>query len=634
MQAQCFGTVQFPANTTVPDVAGTPTTISAFSYAGDYALVSLTAGGIYRFSSSVVTDHITVSTAVASGAVAFGTQPVLYTATATQTYFVHFHTNVACGTEELERTTQVQRVYCAAGANSCGGTDESITRVSIGAIDNVSNSCGGGGYSDFSSQVASVFTGQPVPITVVNSTPFPGDQVRVFVDWDRNFDLANAGETFTLSTADNITFTGAITAPPGATAGNVRMRVRLTFTGSVLPCGITGFGEVEDYTLNVGTFGNGVFAGGDGRGDVQLAFAGLGQSQFAGGNGRGDVQLAFTNSIGLPQFLGGDGRGDVLLAFSGLGRSQFAGGDGRGDVLLAFTGLGQAQFAGGDGRGDVLLSFPNGLGLSQFLGGDGRGDVALSFTVTLPSQVFVSLKGMLEGPYSPTTGLMGDALRTLPSFPLTEPYTALGYAHAGGGGGETVPSAVLAVTGNNAIVDWVVVELRDNVVPATVLATRSALVQRDGDVVGTDGISPVSFNAPAGSYNVALLHRNHLGVMENNGVALSSTSTVVDLSSVATPTFGTNARKSITGSFPIQALWAGDVSFDGQLIYTGQDNDRDPILSAIGGTVPTATISGYRSEDVNLDGTVIYTGQDNDRDPILQNIGGTVPTAIREAQLP
>ena len=548
VRAQCFGTVQFPVTTVVPSVSISPTLISGVSFAGDYAVVSLTAGGIYRFSSSVLTDHITVSTAVASGVLTFGTQPVLYTAAATQNYFVHFHTNAGCGTEEVNRITQVQRVYCAAGTNSCGGTNESISRVRIGAIDNVSNGCGGGGYSDFSSQLASVVTGQPMPITVVNSAPFAGDEVRVFVDWDRNFNLADAGEVTVLSTTDNITFTGAITAPPGATPGLVRMRVRIAF-GAMGSCGNTNFGEVEDYTLNVGSFGNGVFAGGDGRGDVQLAFT-------------------------------------------------------------------------------------NGIGGSQFMGGDGRGDVALSFTVTLPSQIYVSLKGMLEGPYSSTTGLMGDALRTLPSFPLTEPYTVLGYAHTGGGGGETVAPAVLAVTGNNAIVDWVVVELRDIAVPATVVASRSALVQRDGDVVAVDGVSPVSFNLASGSYNVALRHRNHLGAMTTSSVALSSSSTAVDLSSAGTSTFGTSARKTITGTFPTQALWAGDVTFNGQVKYTGSGNDRDPILTTVGSTTPNNTVSIYSTRDVNLNGQVKYTGSANDRDPILVNVGSTTPNNIRQAQLP
>ncbi len=568
--AQCFGTEQFPANTTVPDAAGALTVISPLNFAGDYALVTLTAGHIYRFSSSVATDHITVSTAVASGTVAFGTQPLLYTAAATQTHFVHFHTNASCGTQTLVRTTRVQRVYCTASTNNCGGEDEAITRVTIGAINNVSGGCGGGGYTDFSDQFTGVFTGQAVPITVVNVNGFAGDQVRAFVDWNRDFAFGDANGEFILTTSDNLTFTGTITAPPGTLPGNVRMRVRLAFTGTVPACGTTNFGEVEDYTLNVGTFGTGVYAGGNGRGDAQAAIlpTPIASNIYSGGNGRGDVQAAI----------------QPTPIFSNI-------------------------YSGGNGRGDVMISFD-------------------------PRQVLLALKGMLEGPYSNTTGLMGDALRVLPSFPLTEPYTALGYAHTGGGGGETVAPAVLAVTGNNAIVDWVVVELRDAFVPTSVVATRSALVQRDGDVVGTDGVSPVSFNAPTGTYNVALRHRNHLGVMENNGVALSSTSTAVDLSSLATSTFGTAARKAITGTFPTQALWAGDVTFNGQVKYTGSGNDRDPVLTTVGSTTPNNTVTLYSMRDVNLNGQVKYTGSANDRDPILVNVGSTTPNNVRVAQLP
>ena len=121
VHAQCFGTFQFPSTTIVADDTGVPTTISTCSFAGDHALVSLIAGRTYRFTSSIATDHITISDAVASGAIASGTQPVLFTATATQTHFIHFHTNPACGTQNTCRTTQVTRVYCTAGANSCGG---------------------------------------------------------------------------------------------------------------------------------------------------------------------------------------------------------------------------------------------------------------------------------------------------------------------------------------------------------------------------------------------------------------------------------------------------------------------------------------------------------------------------------
>jgi len=39
-------------------------------------------------------------------------------------------------------------------------------------------------------------------------------------------------------------------------------------------------------------------------------------------------------------------------------------------------------------------------------------------------------------------------------------------------------------------------------------------------------------------------------------------------------------------------------------------------------------------EDVNLDGVVKYTGAANDRDVVLSTIGGTTPTAVRLEQVP
>lgn len=256
---------------------------------------------------------------------------------------------------------------------------------------------------------------------------------------------------------------------------------------------------------------------------------------------------------------------------------------------------------------------------------------ALSFpNVALSAQV------MLEGPYNSGTGLMNAALRTLPTFPLSEPFTAMGFPQVAGGGGETTTAGVLAVTGNNSIVDWVRVELRNSADPTAVLATRQGLLQQDGDIVSaSDGTSPLTFGVAAGNYYVAVRHRNHLGAMTATTRALSGTATIVDFRSAATLTYGTNAR---TSNGATQLLWAGNSLLDAvnasQLKYTGTNNDRDPILVAIGGTVPTNTVSGYFITDVNLDGVVKYTGTTNDRDPILVNVGGTVPTATRAEQLP
>jgi hypothetical protein len=99
----------------------------------------------------------------------------------------------------------------------------------------------------------------------------------------------------------------------------------------------------------------------------------------------------------------------------------------------------------------------------------------------------------------------------------------------------------------------------------------------------------------------------------------------------STATFGTNARKSVGG---VQVMWAGNVVADNQLRYTGTNNDRDPILILIGGSIPTNTVNGYLRQDVTMNGQAAYTGTGNDRDPILINIGGSVPTNVRVEQLP
>lgn len=249
------------------------------------------------------------------------------------------------------------------------------------------------------------------------------------------------------------------------------------------------------------------------------------------------------------------------------------------------------------------------------------------FCVT--QSIRVSPKIFLEGPYG-TGPTMSDALRNAGLIPNGEPYTSLGFAHFGGGG-ETLNAGVLSVTGTNAIVDWVFLQLRASTAGYPVIATRCALVQRDGDVVDVDGTSPVAFTAAAGNYHVAVLHRNHFGMMTATTRALSGTTTAVDFTVAGTATYGTEARKTVGSA---QVMWAGNCNGDNLLRYVGDPNDRDPILVRIGGSVPTNTAPGYFREDVNMDGVVRYVGDPNDRDPILVNIGGAIPTNSRVQQLP
>jgi hypothetical protein len=246
--------------------------------------------------------------------------------------------------------------------------------------------------------------------------------------------------------------------------------------------------------------------------------------------------------------------------------------------------------------------------------------------------VSVRLKVMLQGPYVAWTGMMSAALDDGALLPLTEPYTALGYVHVGGGGGETTIQDVLDVEGVNEVVDWVIVELRDKNAPSIVLASRSALLRRNGTVVDADGTSDVTFtDRPADQYYVAVRHRNHLGIMTATAQPLAPDAVLMDLSDGSVPLLGGNAAtKGINGT---RCMWSGDVNMDNVVRYTGAQNDRDPILFTVGGVNATATVSGYAAEDVNLDGVVKYTGLGNDRDTMLLNVG-SLPTGQRQGTIP
>ena len=247
---------------------------------------------------------------------------------------------------------------------------------------------------------------------------------------------------------------------------------------------------------------------------------------------------------------------------------------------------------------------------------------------TPPAPVQLNVRAWLDGPFVQAQNLMRDDLRSAGLLPTVDPY----------GLGTTVAPAVLAVTGNNAVVDWVRIDLRIHPENSGAVTSAAGLLQRDGDIVAADGSSPIGLNAPPGNYHVVVRHRNHLPIMSAAPLPLSNMPTTLDLRLAGTPTYlraapFTDLPRKTVGNWRL--MWCGNGSGNDRVSYTGAGNDRDPILQAIGGVNPTATLAGqYRSEDVNLDGEVKYTGTANDRDPVLVTIGGTTPTATRVEQLP
>lgn len=270
------------------------------------------------------------------------------------------------------------------------------------------------------------------------------------------------------------------------------------------------------------------------------------------------------------------------------------------------------------------------------------------------------LQGAYQAPIT-TVGLMNDNLRTLPfgpasstaNFPQDDPYRQLPYSttftHVNNSNTESIPNssvvAAQAIPGNS-IVDWVFLQLRDlGASPGnTVLQTRSALLQRDGDIVDVDGVSPVTFNNLAdGNYIITVRHRNHLGLsldqsnFKNFTEAKSlsfSAPKVADLT-VATDAelFGNStAYTSLSIPSSVKALWGGNsnvstVTAAAGLKYVTPNTDNGTVLSQVlgfsgnvSGLFNYSGAIGYFSGDNNMNRTVKYIAPSSDGAIIIANI--------------
>lgn len=232
------------------------------------------------------------------------------------------------------------------------------------------------------------------------------------------------------------------------------------------------------------------------------------------------------------------------------------------------------------------------------------------------SPLLLSAKIFLQGCYS-GNDIMLDNLRTLDMIPVTEPYTSMtGFTHSGSGGEETTTSSIagsVASAGNNAIVDWVFVQLHQ-ASDSQVVSTRSALLQRDGDIVDVDGLSPLNLAGNlAGDYFISVKHRNHLGVRSNSTITLNKTVAgsydfTSNLSNSFRGTVSNDPLALLSGNK--YGLWAGNTNDDNIISMTGlylSSNDYLKLMNAFSSTQPPT----YSKQDINMDGAITISSSAN-----------------------
>jgi hypothetical protein len=216
----------------------------------------------------------------------------------------------------------------------------------------------------------------------------------------------------------------------------------------------------------------------------------------------------------------------------------------------------------------------------------------------------VYLEGAFLNPYEGEETYMRDDLRKMGLLP-TKDYYLDKY--------EVKDPRVLSTSGANAIVDWVWVNLFDGSDGSFINGSGQAgLLQRDGDIVATDGVSNLEIggykiegfkNVEPGNYYITVWSKNHLGIKSAYPITLPNSR--IDFT--VDPTNAVGGENSfIKVRDGVYALIGGDYDVNGQI----QNSDKNHVVPIIG-------VSGYYREDMDMNGQV----QNTDIKLLNKNLG-------------
>lgn len=157
--------------------------------------------------------------------------------------------------------------YC-----SSGGNNSNYEWIDYVGLNNLANSSGNdGGYADYTNLSANLPYGSN---TITLSGGFSGslytEYWSVWIDYNQDGTFASSEEVVSGSVRTSGNASGSFTVPSSALSGTTRMRVQMKYGGDGDACETFTYGEVEDYTVNIGASYNGT------------AFANLGEQLTKG----------------------------------------------------------------------------------------------------------------------------------------------------------------------------------------------------------------------------------------------------------------------------------------------------------------------------------------------------------------
>jgi hypothetical protein len=218
--------------------------------------------------------------------------------------------------------------------------------------------------------------------------------------------------------------------------------------------------------------------------------------------------------------------------------------------------------------------------------------ISIPCTMIISSGLNVSLKAVLEGPFN--VSAMGTGINTI--LPLSQPYNAAPWNYTGTESVAAMPATV---------VDWVLVELRDansaaNATLATRIARKAGLLLTNGNIVATDGASPLFFtNSVSNGLFVVIYHRNHLAILSSNALTQAGGVYTYDYTTSSGQAYGASSQKQLATG--IWGMISGDVNANGTI----GNEDITPLWKSNAGK------TGYYPADLNFDRHVNNRDKDN-----------------------
>ena len=151
------------------------------------------------------------------------------------------------------------QTYCTTNLYTTGCTfGDYLDNVQLNNVNQTATGCSTGGFADYTSDTVNVQ--QTAMLQLGVTTGYSGQWFALWVDANNDGDFDDAGEHLWSSSAAGpaagVLYSNTLVIPATLATGNHRMRLRCKWSGTALlatdACSSFTYGEVHDYTVNVG----------------------------------------------------------------------------------------------------------------------------------------------------------------------------------------------------------------------------------------------------------------------------------------------------------------------------------------------------------------------------------------------